>query len=274
MKELGEDKTLDVTGADGVLVVAIGGFDPSGGAGVVRDYATARSLGAAIRLVPTAWTEQSSAGVSGIEARSTDALRRAIRGAIPAGRGSGPEDRGVVLKIGMLPNPSGAHAVAEVTSKFTGPMVFDPVLSASSGGALYEGDPGALWELAAQVTILTPNAVEAEILAGVAVRTLDDAARAGEILCARGARAVLVKGGHLGGVTAVDVLVTRQGARRLEATRLPGRSVRGTGCALATSIAVGLGRGLAVGEAVAEAKAWLHDAIARAVDVGGERHLT
>lgn len=261
-------------GTHRVVVVAIGGFDPSGGAGVVRDFVTARALGATVRLVPTAWTEQSSAGVVGVEARDGEALRSAVRGALGATRGSGPEPDGrIVLKIGMLPNSAAANAVVDAISEFSGPVVFDPVLSASSGGALYDGDPGALLALATRVTVVTPNAVEAAALTGANVQTPDDATQAGRMLCDQGARAVLVKGGHLGGSTAVDVLVTGQDVRLFAAPRLPGRQVRGTGCALATAIAVGLGRGLSLDEAVARAKTWLHDAIARAVDVGSERHL-
>lgn len=259
-----------------MVIVAIGGFDPGGGAGVVRDFLTARALGATVRLVPTAWTEQSPAGVVSVEPRAIDGIARAIRRAIGPAHGAGGRgsEGQVSLKIGMLPNAQAVTAVAEAIREFLGPVVLDPVLSASSGGALYDGDLGVLLAFGARATIVTPNAVEASALTGAVVRTPDDAVHAGRALCARGARAVLVKGGHLDGSTAVDVLVTDGDVRRFVADRSPGAPVRGTGCALATAIAVGLGRGLPLVEAISGAKAWLGDAIAHAIDVGGERHLS
>jgi len=257
------------------LVVAIGGVDPSGGAGLVRDFLTARTLGAAVRLVPSAWTDQSSAGVVAVEARSPGALERAVRRA--AGWGAGGQANGAAaVKVGMLPD---ARAIAEVLTglaDFPGPVVVDPVLGASSGGALFEGSPDEWLGLAVRATLLTPNALEAGALTGIPVRNGDDAIRAGQALLARGAGAVLVKGGHLADATsAIDVLVTRDGApRRFEAPRVGGPSVRGTGCALATAVAVALARGAALVDAIAFAKSWLHGAWAGAVTVGDELHLS
>ena len=175
----------------------------------------------------------------------------------------------------MIPDARAAGAVLDALAGFGGPIVLDPVLAASSGGGLYLGDRGALLALAARATLVTPNAVEAAALAGRApVTTAEAAAECGRALVALGARAVLVKGGHVDGPVAVDVLVTPDGTRTFTAERLPGPSVRGTGCALATAIAVGLARGLPLGAAIAEAKAWLHAAIQSAVTVGVERHLS
>lgn len=261
-----------------VAVVAIGGFDPSGGAGVVRDFLTARTLGAAVRLIPTAWTEQSQAGVAAIEPRDPDAWALAVRGALAnavrsAGKPAHEETR-VAVKVGMLPNAQAARALWDALRGFAGPVVLDPVLRASSGGELYSGDPAELLAVGARATLITPNAAEAAALSGLPVRTTEDAVAAGRALCLRGVAAVLVKGGHLAGSAAVDVLVTAGEIRQFSAARLPGPPVRGTGCALATAIAVGLGRGLALGDAIAAAKAWLLAALAGAVDVGGERHLS
>ena len=257
------------------VVVAIGGVDPSGGAGLVRDFLTARTLGAVMRLVPSAWTDQASSGVAAVEARGAGALERAVRGAV--GRGAGGQANGAAaVKVGMLPD---ARAVAEVLTglaDFPGPVVVDPVLAASSGGALFQGSPDEWLRLAVRATLLTPNALEATALTGIPVRDGDDAVRAGQALLARGARAVLVKGGHLAdAASAIDVLVTRDcEPRRFEAPRLGGRSVRGTGCALATAVAVALARGAALVDAIAFGKSWLHGAWAGAVIVGDELHLS
>ena len=254
--------------ASAALVVAVGGFDPSGGAGVVRDLLTARTLGAAVRLVPTAWTAQSAAGVRSVEPRTPAALAQAVADALVAAPAH------TAIKLGMMPDAAAARAVLEALRAFTGPVVFDPVLGASSGGALFVGDPGALLDLASRATVVTPNAIEAALLSGQAI--IDDAeaaTEAGRRLVAAGARAVLVKGGHLTGATAVDVLVTPTGVNLFAADRLSGPPVRGTGCALATAIAVALGRGRALVDAVSEAKLWLHQALGRALPVGDEWHL-
>ncbi|MES1204836.1 MAG: PfkB family carbohydrate kinase [Pseudomonadota bacterium] len=251
----------------GAHIVAIGGFDPGGGAGVVRDFLTARAFGASVTLVPTAWTEQSPASVQAIDARDPAACYRAVRGALDG-------HAAPAVKIGMLPDAAAAVAVGRALETFGGPIVLDPVLRASNGGALWSGDPSALLALAARVTLLTPNADEASILTGLPMETAADAVAAGRALCARGIGAVLVKGGHLGGTAATDTLVGPTGVRLFTGARRPGgAAVRGTGCALATAIAVGLARGLPLDEAITAAKAWLGDALAAAVDVGGERHL-
>ncbi len=259
-------------GRERVVIVAIGGFDPTGGAGLVRDLLTGRTLGARVCLVPTAWTDQAArTGVVSIEPREPRALAAAVAGAIAAAAAAGGS---VAVKLGMMPNGVTAEAIREALAGFVGPVVFDPVLGASSGGALYVGDPGALLGLASRATVVTPNAIEAALLSGQAI--IDDAeaaTEAGRRLVAAGARAVLVKGGHLTGATAVDVLVTPTGVNLFAADRLSGPPVRGTGCALATAIAVALGRGRALVDAVSEAKLWLHQALGRALPVGDEWHL-
>jgi len=256
-------------GASGVLVVAVGGFDPSGGAGVVRDLLTARTLGARVRLVPTAWTSQGAAtGVRSIEPREPGALAAAVVEAVAQAPAA------TAVKLGMMPDPSAARAVREALRGFAGPVVFDPVLGASSGGALYRGAPAELLALAARASLVTPNAAEAERLTGERVADLDGAARAGHALLAAGAAAVLIKGGHLSGEQAVDLLVTPEGSRTFAAPRLPGPSVRGTGCALATAIAVALASGQPLAEAIGCAKSWLHQALSQAVLVDDEWHLS
>ena len=107
-------ESLHPRGADQALpvgqprLIAIGGLDPGGGAGLVRDFLTARTWGAAVRLIPTAWTEQSEVGVTGIEPRESSALGRAIRASLEQGDqagGAGTTTEGrLSVKIGMLPN--------------------------------------------------------------------------------------------------------------------------------------------------------------------------
>jgi hydroxymethylpyrimidine/phosphomethylpyrimidine kinase len=123
-----------------------------------------------------------------------------------------------------------------------------------------------------RATLLTPNLAEAAWLTGLAVETLAQARHSAQTLAADGPAGVLVKGGHLCG-PATDVLRSAAGERLFEVTRLPGKSPRGTGCALATAIAVGLARGEPLEQAVDSAKVWLTGRIQAAVAIGGARYL-
>jgi hydroxymethylpyrimidine kinase/phosphomethylpyrimidine kinase len=246
--------------------VVVGGLDPGGGAGLVRDVLTARARGARAVAVGTAWTDQGE-GVHRVEPRASEAVREALARAVAAGPGA--------VKVGMVPDAAGAAAIVAGLGGYLGPVVQDPVLRSSRAGALFRGDPTDLLTLARRATLVTPNAAEAEALTGRRVASLDDAAEAGRALVGLGVAAVLVKGGHLGGAgePATDTLVTAAGARRFAHARVSGGDVRGTGCALATAIAVELGRGRELDAAIEAATAWLADALTRAVAVGDERHL-
>jgi hydroxymethylpyrimidine kinase/phosphomethylpyrimidine kinase len=248
-------------------IVAIGGIDPSGGAGLVRDFVTAEALGATAVLVATAFTTQSSRGVVGFEPRTPAGLLAAIEDALGVAAG-----RPVAVKIGMVGEPALAGAIVAGLRAFDGPVVFDPVLAASSGGSLFRGDRAELGPLCARASLLTPNLAEAGLLTGLPVRTLEDARAAALQLRAAGAAAVLVKGGHLEGA-AVDLLLSPTGERQFSAARLPGASPRGTGCALATALAIALAGGTPLEQAAAAAKDWLTERIRTARDVGGERRL-
>jgi hydroxymethylpyrimidine/phosphomethylpyrimidine kinase len=252
-------------------VVACGGFDPSGGAGVVRDFVTARTLGARATLVLTAWTSQTHRAVQGFEARPGSDVARELVAALT----ENPPGVGLGVKIGMVGNQGVADALVAALEGFSGPIVYDPVLRASSGGRLFNGDPGTIGGLLRRATLITPNADEAANLAERSVDTVEGGISAARRLLDLGARAVLLKGGHLGRArdpndVATDILVTREGERLFTLPRVPDKSPRGTGCALATAIAVELARGQALARAVEHAKGWLHQQIHQSCDVDGE----
>lgn len=248
------------------LVVAVGGLDPGGGAGLLRDWKTAGELGAPAVVVGTAWTRQDSRGVQGIEPRDPALVAAALAQVLESSPAL------TAVKIGMLANPAIAAAVAAVLAGWAGPVVFDPVVRATSNGVLFNGNPDDLAALLARATVVTPNLAEAAWLTGAPVTSPAEAESAALLLCQRGAQAALVKGGHLDGA-AVDVLCLGTHVRTFHANRLPGASPRGTGCALATALAVYLARGLALNEAVGQAKSWLLSRIAAAVQIGHERQL-
>jgi hydroxymethylpyrimidine/phosphomethylpyrimidine kinase len=254
--------------SDGPVIVVVGGVDAGGGAGLLRDCATALALKARPRAVETAWTKQGE-GVHSVEACEPGAVRAQLALALA-------EARPAALKIGMAVGPATAEMLLSTLAAFEGPIVVDPVLASSRGGLLWSGEPCELLPLLGRATLATPNAPEAAALTGRPVATLADAEAAGRALIEAGVAAVLVKGGHLPDSRSdrmTDVLVTRSGAEFFQHPRVPGPSPRGTGCALATAIAVEMGRGRSLKDAIEAATNWLAAAIASAHPVGNEWHL-
>jgi hydroxymethylpyrimidine/phosphomethylpyrimidine kinase len=251
---------------DAVRILLIGGVDPGGGAGLVRDVLTATARGARPTAVGTAWADQGPHHHR-VEARAPEFLADAVRQQVAAGPGA--------VKVGMIPDVPGAEAIITGLAGYEGPVVVDPVLASSRGRELFRGAPADLLALCGRATLVTPNAAEAAALTGRRVADLEDAAAAARALGALGCGAVLVKGGHLGGPDepATDTLLEGGRLHRFAHPRVAGGDVRGTGCALATAIAVELARGRRIVDAVEVATAWLARAIAAAVDVSAERHL-
>ena len=184
------------------------------------------------------------------------------------------------IKIGMLGIAAIVEVVAErLPSRFRLPeeaaarspatrpfLVYDPVMIASSGDSLSGGDfvEAIAHKLLPLVDCLTPNLAEAAALLGEPLaRSEADMARQGAALLKLGPRAILMKGGHLEGKEAVDLLVTSQNVRRYSAPRVASRNLHGTGCTLSSAIAANVALGMALPEAVASAKAFVCEAIER-----------
>jgi hydroxymethylpyrimidine/phosphomethylpyrimidine kinase len=175
------------------------------------------------------------------------------------------------IKTGMLGERATVEAVARILASAPGvPAVIDPVMVAKGGASLLTHDAIAAVKtlLIPRAALLTPNAPEAEALTGLAVATSDDLRRAGEALLGVGARAVLMKGGHVSGARVIDVLMTRDGETVFEDERIETRHTHGTGCTLASACATGLAQGLELTEAVARAWAYTHEAIRQAPGFG------
>ena len=245
-------------------VLIIAGSDSGGGAGVQADIKTVTALGGYAASAITAITVQNTLGVSGVHpipAAVVTAQARAVLDDIGAD----------AIKTGMLGDVPMVEAVGELVAGAGVAAVVDPVMIAKGGAALLTADAmDALRRLLVpHAALLTPNAPEAGALTGVAVTSLDDQRRAAEILLRAGARAVLMKGGHLAGARVVDLLITPSGETAFEAERSASRNTHGTGCTLASACAVGLAQGLPLTEAVARAWAYVQEAIARARGFGG-----
>ena len=177
-----------------------------------------------------------------------------------------------VLKTGMLGDKLLVETIAEAFDEIarTVPRVIDPVMVATSGDVLLpQGAVDAVRRLMIPgAALVTPNAPEAEVLTGKAVDGINGQRRAAEKLLDMGAKAALVKGGHVPGDVIVDVLATERGEHFFDGPRIVTKATHGTGCTLASGIAAGLARGLVLVDAVALARAYLVEAITRAPGFG------
>jgi len=247
-----------------VLVVA--GSDSGGGAGVQADIKTITMLGGYAMTAITALTAQDTRGVHGVLPIAVDFIRQQMRLSLA--------DIGAeVIKTGMLHDAEViAGVAAEIAATSPRPLiVVDPVMVAKGGASLLldAGKQSLIEQLVPLCDLLTPNAPEAEALSGLGISDEASMIAAGSALVARGARAVLVKGGHLAGDVVTDALVTSDGATQLfRHARIASRSTHGTGCTLASALAVSLAQGMSLVQAVERARDYVARAIATAPGYG------
>ncbi|MGE5500381.1 MAG: bifunctional hydroxymethylpyrimidine kinase/phosphomethylpyrimidine kinase [Ignavibacteriales bacterium] len=245
-------------------VLIIAGSDSGGGAGVQADIKTVTALGGYAATAITAVTVQNTLGVTGVHPVPVEVIEAQARAVL--------DDIGAdAIKTGMLGDVSTVEAVARVLDYAAGvPTVVDPVMVAKGGAALLasEAVEAVRTLLVPRAALLTPNAPEAEALTGLAVETTDDLRRAGEALLGLGAKAVLMKGGHIAGDRVVDLLITPQGETAFEGERIETRHTHGTGCTLASACAAGLAQGMDLTAAVARGWDYVHEAMLRAPGFG------
>ena len=247
-------------------VLIIAGSDSSGGAGIQADIKTVTALGGYAATAITALTVQNTIGVSAVHPIPLDIIAGQIEAVLT--------DIGAdAIKTGMLGTAEVIGAVIAALDAHGDPgvpLIVDPVMVAASGARLI--DDGAVQALRDQLVpraaLLTPNAPEAEALTGIPVEDMDGQRAAAEALIERGAKAVLVKGGHLEGADVIDVLVTRNGVRLFSRPRIKTRHTHGTGCTLASACAALLAQGLSLDRAVEQAGDYLHEAIRHAPGFG------
>lgn len=247
------------------IAMTIAGSDPSGGAGLQADLKTFSALGVYGCAVVTALTAQNTRGVSDVWALPEGSVASQIASVL--------EDVPVAaIKLGMLLNRQVVDEVADQLETVPQlPVVCDPVMVATSGDRLLRDDAvtAIIQRLFPRAALITPNTAEAAVLLGVeeAKTEADLSAQAAELL-QLGHAAVLLKGGHLQGPEAVDVLVWREEDSIREqvfrSPRIDTRNTHGTGCTLAAAVAAGLAKGLDLSTAVAEAKRFISEAIAHA----------
>ena len=245
-------------------LLSIAGSDSGGGAGVQADLKTFAALGCFGMTAITALTAQNTTGVRAIHAVPLDMLADQIDAVV--------EDIGVdAVKIGMLHSAATIDTVAAAIDRHQLPqVVLDPVMVATSGAVLI--DPAAVAALVRlmfpRALLVTPNLDEAAMLVGRALHTEADMADAAQQLLAIGARAVLLKGGHLAGGTVADLLL-QPGLPPLwmRAARIDTPNTHGTGCTLSSAIAARLAQGCDLPQAVQQARDFVRGALAAGASV-------
>src|ERR1051325_7776844 len=260
----------DVVEVEGVtkdappVVLTVAGFDPSGGAGVVADVKTITAFGCFAAAAVTSLTYQNTTGVYGATHQTAEAVRAQVMPVV--------EDFHIAgAKTGMLPTREIIEEVARLfcETRLPSPVV-DPVVRSTSGYDLI--DDAALdslkRELMPLARVVTPNIPEAERMTGMVIRDRQAMVEAARLIRSTGARAVLVKGGHLEGERALDVLDEEGEVTYFDAERLETTSTHGTGCTLAAGVASCLARGYNVADSVALAKRFVTEAIRRAPRLG------
>jgi len=243
--------------------LTIAGSDSSGGAGIQADLKTFSALGVYGMSVLTAVTAQNTQEVRDVEELSP----KIISGQIDAIFQDVDVDS---VKIGMLFNEQVIRVVVERLNVYRPyPIILDPVMVSKSGYDLLQ--PAAknalITELLPMSALITPNLRETEALLGYSVTTLDEMESAAKALVHLGAKAVLIKGGHLEG-EAVDVLFDGTELQHFSRERIGTKNTHGTGCTLSSAIAAFMARGDALAGAVEKAKHYIHGAISEGLSVG------
>jgi len=246
-------------------VLIIAGSDSGGGAGIQADLKAVTCLGAFAATAVTALTAQNTQGVYGILATPTDLIESQIAVVL--------NDIGAdCLKTGMLASDAVIKTVVKTINAHgpSVPLVADPVMVAKGGARLLDEDAtGALIKLLIpRAAVVTPNLPEAEVLTGLTIQTVDQMRQAGRAILAMGAKAALVKGGHLKGDDLTDVLMTADGEKIFTSKRIQSRNTHGTGCTLASAIAAGIAQGMTLADAVTRARDYVREAILTAPGLG------
>ncbi len=237
------------------MALTIAGSDPSGGAGIQADLKTFHQFGVYGEAVITLLTVQNTVRVSRVEVMPPSLVLEQLAAVIediPPG----------AAKTGALGSADMVEAVALAAADFSFPLVVDPVMVSKHGMSLLPAAAVAAIRdmLLPRAFLITPNVPEAEALTGITIRTMEEMGRAACRLRELGARAVLIKGGHLEG-DATDLLFDGTGWHEFPAPRVATPHTHGTGCTYSAAITAGLALRLALPDAVGRAKRFIHQAI-------------
>ena len=244
--------------------LTIAGSDSGGGAGIQADLKVFFALGCHGMSALTALTAQNTVGVTGIHEVPEDFVSQQIQAVA--------SDIGVdAAKTGMLASSQIVMAVAKsIQAHEIDKIVVDPVFISKHGNVLLadEAIDALRYDLFPLATVVTPNLYEAGALVGKTIETLDDMRWAAEELFSLGPRSVLVKGGHLGDIDAIDVFFEGDAPIEIQGPRYETEDTHGTGCALSAAICAYLARGEPIQDAVRYGKEFVSGAIRRSLRIG------
>ena len=258
-------KMFQIEKAKGKIPVAItiAGSDSGGGAGIQADLKTFAALGVHGTTAITSITAQNTYSVKAIEDLKPEIIREQVR--------TVAEDFGIDAgKTGMLHTEKIIEAVASEVSKYKFPLVVDPVMVAKSGALLLkpEATKALKNHLLPLATVLTPNKFEAEKLSNTKINNLKKAEIAAKKISEMGPKAVVIKGGHLEGTEATDILYYDGKIRKFTSPRVDAKTTHGTGCSFSAAIAAGLAKKLDIPTAVENAKKFVTLSIKFGLKVG------
>jgi hydroxymethylpyrimidine/phosphomethylpyrimidine kinase len=245
--------------------LTIAGSDSGAGAGIQADLKTFAAHGVYGTSAITALTAQNTLGVTGIHVVPDDFVTAQIE-AVASDIGC------QAVKTGMLATTQIVEAVAAAVESFDLPnLVVDPVMVAKSGDHLLDEEAvhAVRWTLLRLARVVTPNIPEAEVLAKMTIRSVEDMREAARRIATFKPAAVVIKGGHLAGPEIVDVLFERGEFHEFVGPRIEGPNTHGTGCTFASAIAAHLAKGADLKDAVRDAKAYVAGAMRPGVPLGG-----
>lgn len=242
-----------------INVLTIAGSDSGGGAGIQADLKTFSALGCFGTSAITAVTAQNTRGVRSVHGIPVEMIKDQLQAVL--------EDIApVAIKIGMINRAEVVQVIEKELRAYdrSVPVILDPVMVATSGDRLIE--PDTVTQLTERlfplVTLVTPNIDEAIILSGQQIYHLDDMIAAGQKIIEKGARAVLIKGGHLLGPIIYDVFISGNNVPVvLESAFIASKNLHGTGCTLSSAIAAEMAKGNGLFNAIKNAKIYIGKAL-------------
>ncbi|MGB9857355.1 MAG: bifunctional hydroxymethylpyrimidine kinase/phosphomethylpyrimidine kinase [Dictyoglomaceae bacterium] len=250
-------------------VLVIAGYDPSGGAGILRDLKTIHSLGGFALCVPTCLTIQDTQKVYKVYKIDKKVVKENLETILL-------DCKIDAVKIGVLYSKEIINIVYDTIKKYNlKNIVLDPVIYPSSGTFLLE--ESALEDLKiliSQCDLITPNIPEAEILSGMKIKDIDDMKNSAQNLRELGAKAVIIKGGHLEGEDAIDILLENdkfyvETCKKINAER----EVHGTGCTFSSAMATFLAMNYDYYHAFVKARKYITEAIKSSINIGKGKRI-